>query len=54
MAVCVRVGAVFTAGFRVGRVPGEPVHAIDFVDGDLPEEFDGDGVGVDGELVAGA
>jgi hypothetical protein len=53
MTVPVRVGTMDTA-FWVRRVAGEPVHAVDFVDGDLPEEFDGDGVGVDGEFVAGA
>ena len=30
------------------------MHAVDFVDGDLPEELDRDGVGVDGEFVAAA
>jgi hypothetical protein len=54
MAIRVRVDAMFTATFRVGRVAGEPVHAVHFVNGDLSKEFDGDGVGVDGEFVAGA
>jgi hypothetical protein len=51
VTIPVRVGAMDTA-FWIGRVAGEPVHAVDFVDGDLAEEFDGDGVGVDGEFVA--
>jgi hypothetical protein len=27
------------------------MHAVDFVDGDLPEEFDCDSIGVDGEFM---
>ena len=54
MAVRVRIGAVFTATFRIRRVACDSMHAVDFVDGDLPEELDRDGVGVDGEFVAAA
>jgi hypothetical protein len=42
----------YSLGPILRHVAVEPVHAIDVVDCDGPEELDGDSIGVNGELMA--